>query len=132
MILRRDHCYWCGTETFSAHKVGPCCPQLATVDHIRSKPECVSAKEYNDIDNKVNACFGCNQRRSLDWCRRRDAGLVHPTAWSLKQAEKERRREARKRARKERREIAKHCPPVQLWKAPATDIFAPPSWEAFG
>jgi len=132
VILRRDHCYWCGTETFSARKVGPTHPKLATVDHIRSKPECMSAKEYNANDNKVNACFGCNQRRGLEWCRRRDAGLVHPTEWSIKQARRERAWEQRKKEKAAEKELAKHCPPARVWHAKPIDIFAAPSWEAFG
>ena len=127
-MTRSDRCYWCSCETLSPKKVGPTCPNLATVDHIRSKPECLSKKEYNDPGNKVNACFACNQRRSTDWCRRRDAGLVHPTGWSIQQAEKNRRRELRKRERLRAYEPAPDFAAAHMSQR-QVDIFAPPSWE---
>lgn len=114
MILRCDRCYWCGTETFAPKKVGESHPKCATVDHIRSKPECISGKEYNHPRNKVNACYECNQRRSREWCLRVAAGLVHPTEWSIRQAEKNRRREQRKAEKKAEREILKRCLPCPV------------------
>jgi len=113
MILRCDRCYWCGTETIAPKKVGESHPKAATVDHLRSKPECVSGNEYHDRANTVNACFECNQRRSREWCQRMNAGLVFPTEWSIKQAEKRKQREQRKEERRKERELLKHCKPCR-------------------
>ena len=108
-----DRCYWCATEVFPVGAVGIGHPKLRTVDHVRSKPECVSGKEYRSPDNQVIACYACNQRRSLEWCRRRDAGLVHPTAWSIRLKTKERRRQRkrleRRAAEEQSREPRKPC-----------------------
>lgn len=109
-------CYWCSTEVFSGLPLTH--PKLRTVDHIRSKPECLSAGEYNRASNMVTACYACNQRRSLEWCRRRDAGLVHATEWSLKEAERTRAWEQKKKLRKtieeERREFYANCKPCPI------------------
>lgn len=113
-----SRCYWCATEVFPPHLVGPTHPKLRTVDHIRSKPECVSGSEYNHRSNKVTACYGCNQRRSLEWCRRRDAGLVHATEWSIKEAERERawaqRKKQIKQEREERQAFLANCKPCPV------------------
>jgi hypothetical protein len=115
-------CYWCATETFPAHVVHSTHPKLRTVDHIRSKPECMSAAEYKRDDNKVIACYACNQRRSLEWCQRRDKGLVHATAWSIKEAQREKAWELRKKeAKKERearREFIANCKPCRVIHVP--------------
>lgn len=108
-VSRKANCYWCGVETLASHKVGPSHARCSTIDHLRSKPECVSRKEYEDGKNKVNACYACNQRRSHEWVARMTAGLVHPTPWSLRMAEKELRRRERKRAKKAELEFLKHC-----------------------
>lgn len=91
-LFRRDRCYWCGCETFPSAKVGKSHPQCATIDHIRSKPECISGREYRHRDNKVNACLKCNQRRGAMWCRKLARGLAVATDWSLREAAKNRRR----------------------------------------
>lgn len=111
-------CYWCATEVFPASVVGIAHPKLRTVDHIRSKPECVSAAEYRHYSNMVTACYACNQRRSTEWCRRRDAGLVHATEWSLKEADRlrawEEKKKLRKTIEKERREYHANCKPCRV------------------
>ncbi len=114
MITSRSYCHWCGGETFPSAKVGSSHQKCATVDHVRSKPECLSGKEYRNHKNKVNACRSCNQRRSDEWVAKFNAGLVFPTEWSLKQGHKEARRRAKKKINKERQEYLKNCKPCRV------------------
>lgn len=81
----RDHtgkpCYWCRRTllppmSHNHHALS------ATTDHVRSRPECTSKKEYIDPKNKVPACYECNQRRSREWVEKHAAGLVFRTPFS--------------------------------------------------
>lgn len=128
MTTRQPHCYWCGTEIFPVRAVGNTHPKCATIDHIRSKPECVTKKEYNDKRNQVPACYQCNQRRSKEWCARMESGLVHPTEWSLRVAAKNRRRIERKKQKALDAEILKHCKPCPVVRIKVPQELS----EAFG
>lgn len=85
-------CYWCRRAMLlpmgkDQH------PLSATVDHVRSRPECLNKSEYTHRKNKVPACFECNQRRSNEWMARFTTGQVIRTEWA--QASKDERRERR-------------------------------------
>ncbi len=54
--------------------------ELATLDHVKSWPECDGdIKIWADRENMVLACLSCNQRRSLEWCLKTQA----PKKWAI-------------------------------------------------
>lgn len=71
-------CYWCKAEVYECARVGQKHPKLATVDHIRSKQECLSKKEYKSKRNQVLACQACNAERNNKWIARVNSGEVLP------------------------------------------------------
>lgn len=63
VLFKRDpHCHWCRalTHRFTGHMDD----RTATLDHIKSRPECSTYTEYTASSNKVLACDGCNRRRN--------------------------------------------------------------------
>ena len=68
-------CHWCGTETLMGKGHGG---KLATLDHVKSWPECSGKDEWAASENMVLACRSCNQRRSHEWCLRTTA----PKKWA--------------------------------------------------
>ena len=73
-----SRCYWCKSEVYECARVGQKHPKLATVDHIRSKQECLTKKEYKSNRNQVLACQACNAKRNNKWIARVNAGVVVP------------------------------------------------------
>lgn len=65
LYSRNPHCHWCGVRTIPGKGGGSL---LATLDHVKSWPECSSLDEWADQSNMVLACLSCNQRRSHEWC----------------------------------------------------------------
>lgn len=64
-LFKRDpHCAWCGALTHRFR--GKMDDGVATLDHIRSRPECRTYAEYTDPSNKVLSCSGCNDRRNRE------------------------------------------------------------------
>lgn len=70
LYAKMPYCHWCGTRVFMGKGHGD---RLATLDHVLSWPECKSEQQWADPMNQVLACRACNQRRSDEYCRRRDA-----------------------------------------------------------
>jgi 5-methylcytosine-specific restriction endonuclease McrA len=66
---RNSRCHWCGVKTLKDY---------ATVDHVKSRPECQTHAEYIAKENKVLACYDCNQRRATEFNR---ANPNAKTAW---------------------------------------------------
>lgn len=81
-------CYWCGTDVLRFGEVPANHPKLATCDHIRSKQECLTKKEYKSARNKTLACFKCNQERNNKWMARVNAGEVLPLTVVTKRKKK--------------------------------------------
>ncbi len=60
-------CYWCRVETIlkSDKKLsGEMLGRMATLDHIRCRPECRTFQEWHDKENIVLACQKCNAGRN--------------------------------------------------------------------
>jgi 5-methylcytosine-specific restriction endonuclease McrA len=53
------HCHWCGCLTLDTQPP-PFPKDMATVDHIKPRRECRTAKEYESPQNHVLACVECN------------------------------------------------------------------------
>jgi len=73
-----SRCYWCKSEVYECARVGQKHPKLATVDHILSKQECLTKKEYKSKRNQVLACQQCNTERNNRWMKRVASGEVLP------------------------------------------------------
>lgn len=113
--IKSNRCYWCKSEVFPSGQVGIAHPKCATIDHLRSKPECTSKAEYVNRRNKVTACYECNQRRGQEWCKRLADGIVFPTEWSLRMAAKDglsRNRKREKAAAQKR--LEEESPPCRF------------------
>ncbi len=69
-LFRRDpHCAWCARLT---HRyAGVMDDAVATLDHIKSRPECRTHDEYVASSNKVLACNRCNSRRNEETLAKR-------------------------------------------------------------
>ena len=55
-------CHWCSVITLHP-SVAAGNPNMATLDHIRPRRECVSFEQYSAPANHVLACFECNALR---------------------------------------------------------------------
>lgn len=113
-------CYWCYRVTvllpltsIPKHQIG----EMATVDHIKSRPECASADEWRHPDNKVLACSKCNSGRNRAFL------LNHPEAKSPfsggRRTRSQKKKAQKKKAQKKKaRKKAKMSPPgdtILLW-----------------
>lgn len=101
---RDPHCHWCGVVTIDPRKTLDLKrPDLATLDHVKSRLQCSSKEEYRSGNNHVIACLKCNGERDRE---------LHL---------KERPWEA---------EARKFAHSLRVWNAPeGVDVFAKPSWE---
>ncbi len=62
---RNKHCHWCNCRTWRGVRPADIPVDCrATVDHIKSKPEAKTHEEYIAKENKVLACYKCNQERA--------------------------------------------------------------------
>jgi hypothetical protein len=65
---RDPRCHWCGVVTIDPAKTTDYQrPDLATLDHIKNRLQCSSAKEYRSGNNHVLACQKCNQERDREF-----------------------------------------------------------------
>ena len=62
LFAANPSCHWCGTVTLHP-SVAAGNPNMATLDHIRPRRECVSFEQYSSAQNHVLACFECNALR---------------------------------------------------------------------
>ncbi len=62
LFIKDPHCAWCHVLT---HRfTGQMTDTVMTLDHVKSRPECLTYAEYTDPSNKRLACWGCNRRRN--------------------------------------------------------------------
>lgn len=72
LFHRNPNCHWCGTLTIDPPKCtrpGGRQPNMATLDHIKSRPECHTKQEYRAQSNMVLSCLKCNAKRNADFMR---------------------------------------------------------------
>lgn len=67
LFSKDRRCHWCGRETWLGH--GTRRPEMtkyqaATVDHVKCRAESATHAEYISRENKVLACYLCNQQRN--------------------------------------------------------------------
>lgn len=66
-LYKRDRrCHWCSAETW-LNRFRVAKALHATVDHVKCKEECATHAEYIAKENKVLACYACNQRRNAEF-----------------------------------------------------------------
>ncbi len=61
---RDPHCHWCDVVTIDPSKtLNQRHPNLATLDHVKSRLQCKTKEEYRSSKNHVIACLECNNLR---------------------------------------------------------------------
>lgn len=116
-------CYWC-RRTLLPSMGRNQHPLSATIDHVRSRPECMNHQEYTDPRNKVGACFECNQRRGEEWAKKLERGEIFKTKYGEDLLKN-------RRAAEERRKLRElHIAAEKEMRRPPLKITVPPELEA--
>lgn len=63
LFAASPNCHWCGVTTLHPSACPPFDPNMATLDHVKSRRECVSFEQYSSTANHVLSCLECNQLR---------------------------------------------------------------------